>query len=329
MRIEQKVKGNVMAERVLVTGAGGFVGRAVVRELVARGLTVSALVRTLPIDTGGAVTWHKGDLFDPTSLAAAVAGCDAVIHLVGIIRQTQDKQQTFERVHVEGTARVVRTAELAGVTRYVQMSALGARLDAPAEYMRTKWEAEEHVRRSTLATTVFRPSVILGAGGEFTKMLLAWSFGTAFPYAFMPFFGKGFVGYRPAGKLQPIEVRDVARAFVDALDRPAAIGKTYDLVGSEVVDWPTLYALASGAFTGKQKLTVGIPAWYAKTLTKLVPAKWLPFNRDQVQMSQEDNTGDAAPFAEDFGWSPTGLRELLRRLREEEQPATLADDNAT
>jgi NADH dehydrogenase len=241
-----------------------------------------------------------------------MAGADALIHLVGIIRESPSKGVTFERIHLEGTRAVLEAAKRAGVRRYVHMSALGARPNAHSAYHRTKHAAEALVRGSSLDWTILRPSMIHGPGGEFTRMQVAWAKRQSMPFLFMPYFGAGLFGTAGAGKLQPVYVGDVARAFVDALDNPKAIGQSYDLAGPDVLTWPELHRAVALAAVGKRRPAVPIPAWYASLLTRLVPAPLLPFNRDQVLMSQEDNTTPyVGRFAADFGWQPRPFAETL------------------
>lgn len=295
------------ARTVFVTGAGGFVGSAVVSALVARGHRVVALVRgpASPFDPSSVLT-VRGDLLEPGAWRSSLVGCDAVIHLVGIIREDPTKGVTFQRMHVQGTQAIVDAARDANVRRYVHMSALGSGPDAVSGYHRTKFAAEEYVRRSGLDWTIFRPSLIHGEQGEFMRMLAGWA---GKPGAVMPYFGRGLTGLFGCGSLQPVYVGDVAGAFADALDRPVA-GRTFDLVGPDVVDWPTLYRLVGQALHRRVR-PLPLPAWYGQLLTRLLPPRWLPFNRDQVLMARQDNTGDVVPFAADFGWAPRGLAEIV------------------
>jgi NADH dehydrogenase len=287
-----------MARRVLLTGAAGFVGGHVRRALVARGWQVQALVRRAGSlhDAGAGVSELVGDLADAAALGRAATGCDAVVHLVGII--AEKGTQTFERVHVAGTRQVVAAAQQAGVRRYVQMSALGTRPAANARYHQSKWAAEEIVRQSGLAFTIFRPSLIHGPDGAFTCMLRGWALGQAPPYLFMPYFGRGLWGMHSA-LLQPVFVEDVATVCAAALDTPAAAGQTYDVAGPTVYTWPQFLHIASRIFRGRAKPALGIPGWQAKLLTALrLP---VPFTRDQVLMALEDNVGDTGPLGRDFG----------------------------
>lgn len=304
---------------VFVTGATGFVGTHVRDLLLQRGYRVRALVRrtgSLPAADG--LEEAPGDITNPASLAPALQNCHAVIHLVGIIEEKPSRGITFDRIHHQGAVNVINAARDAGIARYVHMSALGTRPNAAARYHQTKWTAEEHLRQSGLAYTIFRPSLIHGPDGEFTQMLRNWATGKAAPFLFMPFFGSGLLGQTNTNPISPVHVDDVAALFVDALTTPASIGKTYDVGGPERLSWRELLRTASAAFRGKPKMALGIPAWYAKLLASLpLP---LPFNRDQVLMSQEPNAADPAPIQADFPhWRPqpftTSLPQYARQVR--------------
>ena len=301
-----------MAGRVLLTGASGFVGSAVLRALRERGHVIHALVNRRTVESSDPdVRQVRGGLFDARALEEAAEGCDAAIHLVGIIAERPKDGVTFERIHVEGTRNVLAACARAGVTRYIQMSALGTRPDAVSDYHRTKWRAEELVRGSGLDWTVIRPSMIHGPDGEFMQMEARWAKGKAPPFLVMPYFGRGMLGLGGAGLLQPVHVEDVARAIADALDRPATIGRTYELGGAERLTWPELHRASSEAITGRPRPTAAMPAWVAMLLTRVMPGSMLPFNRDQVIMSQEENTCDLSAFEADFGWRPRGFRETI------------------
>jgi uncharacterized protein YbjT (DUF2867 family) len=307
-----------MRSRVFLTGASGFVGQAVLDELLNRGFDVAALVRTS--DALGArpnVQCIVGDLLDPAVLDRGMNDCTAVIHLVGIIMEKPSKGITFEHIHIDGTRAVVDTAKRNGVTRFVQMSALGTRAGANSNYHLTKFVAEDYVRRSGLDWTILRPSLIHGPRGEFMRQEAMWARKQApapiFFMPFMPYFGAGLFGTGGAGELQPVFVGDVARAFVDCLEFPKTIGQTYELGGREKMTWPQLHHAISTCVVKKKRLVMPIPAWVAKFYAAIGIAPLLGFNRDHVLMSQEDATCDMSRFIADFGWEPGPFRETFAR----------------
>src|SRR5437762_887669 len=190
-----------MAGTVFVTGASGFVGEAVVEELLQRGYEVNALVhRRAIVSVAGRVHSIDGSLFDEKNLAEGMRGASAVIHLVGIIFERPFEGITFERMHVEATKAVVDAAKVAGVKRFVHMSALGTRMDAVSDYHKTKYAAEQYVRASGLDWTIFRPSMIHGPKGEFIGMEAKWARHKAPPFLFMPYFGAGALGRGEIGR---------------------------------------------------------------------------------------------------------------------------------
>src|SRR5437773_11943135 len=124
-----------MAGQVFVTGASGFVGQAVLEELLRRDYDVSALThrRKIAIDDRRLRT-IDGTIFDAKALDEGMRGARAVIHLVGIIVERPSAGVTFERMHFEGTRSVADATVRAGVRRYIHMSALGTRPDAVSSY---------------------------------------------------------------------------------------------------------------------------------------------------------------------------------------------------
>ncbi|GIW73640.1 MAG: hypothetical protein KatS3mg103_0162 [Phycisphaerales bacterium] len=306
--MDQSSNGSPSPQRgiVAVTGASGFVGGHVVRALLeagwgVRGLTRSnakaALLRERP-----GVTAVVGDCADEAALDELVRGSSAVIHLVGILRETGT--QRFEDVHVQATRRVLAACRRHGVDRYLHMSALGARDEAPTAYQRTKFQAEQAVRSSGLSWTIFRPSLIHGPDGEFTRMLAEWCRGERAPWVGLPYFRRPEVEQRvPLGgvtyvdpQVQPIVVSDVAGYFVEALDRPQTIGEVFNLVGSQALSWPAMLSLAHehvpGAKAGLEPLWIpaDVAAWQAKVARFVGLGQLLPFDEGMALMGAEDST---------------------------------------
>ena len=199
--------------KVFLTGGTGFVGSEVLRQLVAAGHSVRVLAREGSegkLTAAENVEIHSGDVTDASSLVGALANCDAVIHLVGIIREFPGRGVTFRKIHVEGTGNILEAAVEQGVQRFLHMSSNCTRERGNAAYHRTKWQAEELVRDSTLDWTIFRPSVIFGPGSEFVGMLAELI--RRIPV--VPVIGDG--QYR----MQPVALEQVAASFVKALEMP-------------------------------------------------------------------------------------------------------------
>jgi NADH dehydrogenase len=277
---------------IVVTGATGFVGRAVVKQARAEGFQVRVIARD-PRRAGwakdlGCEIFHGNVLYAP-SLAGAFDGAKSVIHLVGIIHEKQEN--TFQRAHVDATRHVLEGAKAAGVKRYIQMSALGTRANARSRYHQTKWEAEELVRKSGLAWTIFRPSLITGPGNKSLSVL-----GKIVRFSpVIPVLGSG------TSRIQPVGVDVVAKCFVAALRLDATVQKVYDLCGPVAFTWNELYDKLLAA-QGLQKPKLHVPLFIARQkawfFERFLPEP--PFTRDQLLMTEEDNVGDPQPAARDF-----------------------------
>jgi uncharacterized protein YbjT (DUF2867 family) len=295
-------------QKIFVTGGTGFVGKHVVRALLARGFLVRCLVR--PGSEGGlrgfeSIDRVPGDVLQPERLAASAEGCAALVHLVGIIREHRSRGITFDRLHVQATLNMLALAKEAGITRYLHMSALGARPDARSRYHRTKWRAEEAVRQSATRWTIFRPSIIFGPGDEFMSSLA----GMIRRLPAVPVLGDGM--YR----LQPINVEQVAEGIVRALLSATSSGQTYDVAGPrahrfvEIVD-------EIGAALGRPRVhKIHVPLGAVKLLTRAL--QWLPLyplTLDQIALLEEESIADPSRFYTDFDIAPEPLAEGLRRL---------------
>ena len=285
--------------RIFVSGGTGFVGKHLCRVLLARGHSLKVLVHRRVGTPEHNVVQVEGDVTSPESVLSAMAGCDAAINLVGIIREFPDRGVTFQKLHVQATATVVDMAVKAGISRYLHMSALGVRPEAVSAYHRSKYAAEEHVRRSPLNATIFRPSVIFGPEDGFINQLAPLV--RLLPA--VPVIGNG--RYR----LQPIHVDDVARCFAMALENPETIGQTYALCGPDRVSYNELLDLV-GAVLGKKRVRkvhapLGLMQFFVPLLQN-IPS--FPLTVDQLTMLLEESICDGI-WQHSFPFTPTSLKE--------------------
>ena len=284
--------------KIFVAGGTGFVGGHVVRELLHRGHSVRLLVHS-GRGLAGDVEQVAGDVTRMETFESSIAGCDAVINLVGIIREFPSRRITFERLHVQATANLLTAAAKNGVTRYLQMSALGARPGAVSAYHKTKWRAEELVRGSDLEWTIFQPSLIFGPQDAFINMLAA----QLRLAPLMPVIGSG--SYR----LQPIHADDVARCFALALERPETVHQTYELCGKERLSYEALLDLIAVTMGRSRPFKPHLPLGLMKLVIpfmQMIPQ--FPITMDQLQMLLEENIG-GDEWQQVFGFEPRSLQE--------------------
>jgi len=295
--------------KIAVTGATGFVGGYVVNELLRRGHGIRVIARrpdearsrfNLPVPA------VPGSVSDPASLEAGFSGCDAVVHLVGIIHES--KGCSFDEVHRQGTENVAAAMKRTGIRRLVHMSAMGSSPDAPSEYGRTKAAGEEAVRRSGLDATIFRPSILFGPGDGFVTLLA--KIVRANP-GFVPVIGAGTV------RFMPVSVREVASLFADALEKPDASGKTFEVGGPEILTMNEIYREIAAALGKPRKPLVHFPLWYGRILAAAMAAlPDPPLTSDQLRSLSRDNVADTAATAAVFGAPAArfadGIREYVR-----------------
>jgi NADH dehydrogenase len=290
--------------QVFVTGSTGFVGNHVLHELVEKGHQARALVRPgseHKLKRPNDVETIPGTVDEVADLIQGMQGCDAAIHLVGIIRAFPSQDITFERMHTEATANVIEAAKEAKVPQLLHMSALGAREDGPTPYLTTKFAAEELVRQSGLNYTIFRPSLIFGRGGDAITM-----FGDMVKKYVVPIIGDG--QYR----FQPVSVTTVAQGFEKALDPKTAKEQTLDVGGPDNVTFDEIMDTLARVM-GKSIVKIHMPVLPLRLATSaLQHAPGYPLTTDQITMLLEGSTCDEKPFYEILGLEPISLEQTLR-----------------
>ena len=215
---------------ILVTGASGYLGSHIVKQLVAAGKPVRALVRSrawAEVEgrlAGLNIEYVEGDATKPETLPAAVKGATAIIHTVAIAIEKGARR--YEEIIYRGTVNIADAAKAAGIRRFVNISQLGADSKLPYRFLASKGKAQEYVAASGLDWTAFRPSVMWGPEDEFAN-----SFARLVPLTplIFPIIGDG------QAKFQPVWVEDVAAAVVKSLDDATTIGQEFELGGPEVL----------------------------------------------------------------------------------------------
>ncbi|MFB3813467.1 MAG: complex I NDUFA9 subunit family protein [Terriglobales bacterium] len=291
--------------KLALTGATGFVGSHMLSRLKAEHHYVRALVR----EPGRAaalaspqVEFVRADVVSGIGLDAALDGCEAVVHLVGIIMEVGD--QTFERVHHLGTRNMVEAARRAGVSRFVQMSALGARADGVSDYQRSKYRGEEEVRNSGIPFTILRPSIIFGPRDGFVSQMVD----VMRKAPVQPVVGHGRYPFRP------IYIDNVVDCFVQSLTSEKAVGRSVDLGG---LDELTLEQMLDeiARCIGVRKMKLHVPFALMKLNAAILGAvlRRPPVTTDQLAMLREGSTCDIGPMLETFDLKLVGFSEGLRK----------------
>lgn len=291
--------------KIFVTGGSGFVGSEIIRQLLAAGHTVRSLVHSKKASASAPqLELWPGDATEAESLQGALAGCDAIIHLIGIIREVPDQQVTFQRLHVDATRNILAAAREQGIRRYLQMSANGTRPDGVAEYHKTKWAAEELVRAAGLDATIFRPSLIFGPGDAFVNMLAAIIRRTPI----VPVIGDGEY------QMTPVAVGNVATGFVRALAQPESIGEIYHCCGPQTFTYNQLLDEIARAL-GRSGITrIHQPLLMMRSLSALLEGmSFFPITSGQLTMLLEGNVCDPQPWAQTFAIELTPFNDGIRQ----------------
>jgi uncharacterized protein YbjT (DUF2867 family) len=290
-----------------IFGGSGFIGRYVVQRLARRGWILRIAVRRpdqalflKPLGDVGQITPIAANIRNERSVAAAVAGADRVINLVGILPESGP--QRFAAVQAQGAGRLARAAKAAGAERFLHLSALGADPQSPSLYARSKAEGEALVREQFPGAIILRPSVVFGPEDDFFNRFAALA--TLSPV--LPLIGGGRT------RFQPVYVGDVADATVAALLSEEAPGKTYELAGPRVYSFKELMELLLSEI-GRRRLLVTVPWGIARlqaSILGLLPQP--PLTLDQLKLLERDNvaSGQLPGFAE-LGISPEGLEAIL------------------
>ncbi|BCB97102.1 oxidoreductase [Dissulfurispira thermophila] len=303
---------------LFIAGGTGFIGKYLLNALSKDGYKVRCLVRT----EEKAAACKKvgfdaviGDITDKGSLKGKLNGCDILVHLVGIIEEKGG--MTFEKVHVEGTRNLIDEAKRANIKHIFYQSALGASISSWAKYYKTKAEAEEIVRASSIPYTIFRPSLVVGRGDGFTEKLKELvGLGP-----FVPIPGSG------NGKFQPIYVEDWVKCFLTLFSNGSGFtihdSQIYEFGGPEHLTYNEIVLQLMEAM-GINKPLVHIPVKLIKMslpfskisqeVGRLLGKEIPTVTGEQLSLLQLDNICDRDSVEKNFGFVPMMYREALRKF---------------
>jgi len=282
---------------ITVFGGSGFIGRYVCEALLKTGARLRVAERDprrgwflQPLGSVGQVSNIAADLGRPETIAPAVDGADAVINLVGIFKGN------LEQIHVHGAGKLAAAAKAAGAKAFVHISAIGADINSPSEYGRTKGQGELAVRAAFPKATIIRPSVVFGPEDNFTNRFAAMARLPILPVI------------APKTRFQPVYVRDLGRAIAAAaLDAKAHGGKTYELAGPEVFTMRELNARIA-ELAGFHPDLLDVPDIMAAAMAMLGFLPGAPLTRDQWLMLKKDNVASGElPGFKAFGITPAPL----------------------
>ncbi|MEX2413568.1 MAG: NAD(P)H-binding protein [Thermoleophilaceae bacterium] len=279
---------------ILLTGATGTVGSALLRRLIAAAEPVRCLVRD-PKRLGPErvrVQIALGDLADPASFRNALRGVDTVVHLAASIRD--QPRGSIEELNAMATLRLVRAAEREGARRFVFASAIGASLHSPTRFFRAKALARHAVESADLETTVFSPSIVYTPGDPWLRILDRLS-----RLPVMPISGSGRARY------QPIWADDVADCLMATLTADSdGRRRRFDLAGPETLSYEQIVGVALRAF-GRPRPLVHVPLPIVRTglngLERIVGppvfATWEEAELMEEPMTTPHGTADAESLA--------------------------------
>jgi NADH dehydrogenase len=290
---------------ICVFGGTGFLGRRIVRDLLAHDFAVRIASRRpersrTSFSDSSKLESVRADIEDAPSTAIAMRGARAVVNAVSLY--VERGSRTFESVHVRAAARLAEQARRTGVEHIVHLSGVGADHRSPSPYIRSRGRGEDAVQGQFPGAAIVRPTVMFAPDDAFLNALLRLL--RRLPA--LPMFGNG------GTRLQPVHVDDVAEAIARAFERP---GQVYELGGPRVYTYEQLLrTIAAAAGTRPVLIAMPFPLWHALArVAELLPQA--PLTRNQVELMQIDTVvSPALPGMASLGISPQPLEPVLEAI---------------
>ena len=295
-------------KNIFVVGGTGFVGEAVVRQLIHAGMKPFLLVRKesekkIPSDILASVTIIQSSIenFQEIEFQLREKKIDAIIYLLGLIRENPKQKIFFQDYHLVYMQNMITIANHLGIKRFIYMSANGTKSHGTS-YQTTKYAAEEFLRRTSLAWTIIKPSIIIGKDSKLNFLQLIDSLISS---KVVPIFGDGLYKIAPVGR------EDVASIFITSLLNDRTINKSYIVCGLNEITYNDFVKLCLK--TAKKKaFLLHISLSIAKYVGKLgLYFASFPFTSDQVKMITEGNTSSDDTVWKENNIVPKKLTDLL------------------
>ncbi|MEZ0259693.1 MAG: complex I NDUFA9 subunit family protein [Alphaproteobacteria bacterium] len=301
---------------ITVFGGTGFLGRHIIWQLAKTGANIRVATRSKerayflrPAGSVGQITPVLCSIHSDQSVASVLDGATHAIYLPGLLYE-RGKFGTFKKVHVEAAERVARAAKAARLQVLVHFSALGAALDAPSEYLRTKAEGESKAIHAFSRTAILRPGVVFGPEDDFFNKFA----GMERLYPLMPLIAGGKT------QLQPVYVGDIAKAVYNIIADPECDrhgGHIYELGGPATYTLRQLMEL-TGKHTGKNKCYLPLPLPVAKiagamsSLCSAILSSKPALTVDQVKtLTRNSILQPGSPGLKELGVTATDVEAIL------------------
>jgi len=294
---------------IAIFGAGGFLGKHLMRQLTKLGYRVKVATRNpylkgylKPLGSPGQIELFKTNIFNEDDVKKVLRNCDLVINLVGILFET--KKQKFKQIHSQFPLLLSKLCNEAKIKKLVHVSALGVKENHTSEYMQSKLKGEKNIKEIFQSSVILRPSVVFGPEDKFFN-----TFASLAQFSpVLPLVGGGKT------KFAPIYVDDVAKAIVKALELHNSETKIYELGGPENYSFKELMEILLIEIK-KKRLLVNMPFGLAKFnsyFLQMMPNPLL--TPDQVELLKYNNiVSGEHPNLKDLGITGTPIQSILSK----------------